>query len=185
MSVPTPPKTTVYGMTKCLPEKKSEADGPCIIKINKDNKIISIPKERIVSKLRDLKLLSLWRSVPNPNPGELTEPEITELERNLLECQTLDENSFALLERLIGEGGSGDSADTTNTVDTEENRTILQNCDLLKDVDINELERILSIPGGKRKSKKNKSKKNKSKKNKSKKNNSRKTKSRKSKLRKK
>jgi hypothetical protein len=174
---------TNYDQTKCLPEKKSEADGPCIMKILKGQTIVQIPNGRIVNHLRDLHRVSIWRSVPNPS--ELTEPEFTKLEESLGSCGTLTESSFALLERLIGEGESGDEADTTNIVVTEENKTILTGCDLLSVEEMAELDRLLSIPGGKRKSKKNKSKKNKSNKNKSKKNKSRKGKPRKSKSHKK
>jgi len=172
-------ETTVYDQTKCLPEKKSNPGGPCIMKIQNGHTIIEIPTDRIVSKLRDLQRISIWRSVPNT--GELTSTEMTELETNLGKCDNLTDESFELLERLIGVGESGDEAGTIDIDVTKKNITILQQCELISGAELNELDRLLEKKGGKRKSRKSKSKKAR----KSKKNKSRKTKSRKSKSHKK
>ena len=175
MAESTPLETVYYDQTKCLPEKKSNTDGPCIMKIQKGHTIIDIPNDRIVNRLRELKSLSVWRSVPK------LEADFTELEHNLQSCHRLTDESFELLERLIGAGESDDKDGTTNIVVTEENKTILQQCELISGDEMKELDRLLEKKGGKRKSRKSKSKKAR----KSKKNKSRKTKSRKSKSHKK
>ena len=159
------PLETVYDPTKCLPEKKSNTDGPCIMKIQRGHTIIDIPNDRIVNRLRELKSLSVWRSVPKSS--ESTEDSYTELEHNLQSCDRLTDESFELLERLIDAGESGDEAGTTDIKVTEDNKSILNECKLLSDKEMIELDRLLEKKGGKRKSRK--SKKNKSKKNKSKK----------------
>jgi hypothetical protein len=159
------PTETVYDEKKCLPEKKGNTGGPCIMKIQRDHKIIGIPTNRIVSKLRDLKSLSVWRSVPILSDS--TDADFTELEHNLQSCNELTDESFELLERLIGAGESGDEAGTTDITVTEDNKTILKQCKLISDEELNQIEELLKI-GGKRKSRKSK-KARKSKKNKSKK----------------
>ena len=158
-----------YNIVPCIKPKKSEVDGPCIMKIQNGNTIINIPDGRKIEHIRDLASLSLWRSLKDTSV--LSEGDFTKLENNLKNCEPLTKESFAMLELLIG-----DDAVTTGSVVNEENKKILTNCDLLSPDELTKLEELLKTEyGGKRKSRKSR----KSKSRKSKK--SRKTKSRKSK----
>lgn len=165
MAESTPIETVHYDNIKCLPENKRNPVGPCIMKIQNGHTIIDIPTNRIVSKLRDLKSLSVWRSVPLSEP---TEASYTELEHNLHSCKRLTKESLELLKILIGVEESDDEDGTTNIKVTEENKSILNGCKLLSDEEMKELDILLEKKGGKRKSRKSK-KARKSKKNKSKK----------------